>query len=62
MGYSDQATEPAAVRNRAEHHGGLLNARTDARTYDFRRPSRLAREDAHLLKTCSPRACGHSAR
>ncbi len=40
MGYSDQATEPAA----------LPSPRPDAKSYDFRRPSRLAREDAHLLK------------
>lgn len=52
MGYSDQATEPAAARTRGEAAslGGLLTARPDARTYDFRRPSRLTREDAHLLK------------
>ena len=38
VGYSDQAT----TRNGAQ--------RNDARTYDFRRPVRLAREDSHLLK------------
>ncbi len=39
VGYSDQAT----TRNSAQRNG-------DARTYDFRRPVRLAREDSHLLK------------
>jgi flagellar motor switch protein FliM len=38
VGYSDQATAP----NRAK--------RGEARTYDFRRPVRLAREHAHLLR------------
>ena len=54
MGYSDQATEPAARAEvgTAPRPGdrALLTPRPDARTYDFRRPSRLAREDAHLLK------------
>ena len=39
MGYSDQATTRAGRRPRPE-----------ARSYDFRRPARLSREDAHLLK------------
>lgn len=39
MGYSDQATTSGGRRPRAE-----------ARSYDFRRPARLSREDAHLLK------------
>jgi flagellar motor switch protein FliM len=37
VGYSDQATRGSG-------------ARQEARTYDFRRPVRLAREDSHLLK------------
>lgn len=37
MGYSDQATVPRRRRG-------------EARTYDFRRPVRLAREHAHVLK------------
>ena len=39
MGYSNQATGEGTRRPRPE-----------ARSYDFRRPVRLAREDAHLLK------------
>jgi flagellar motor switch protein FliM len=39
VGYSDQATAAGARRRRGE-----------ARTYDFRRPVRLAREHAHLLR------------
>jgi flagellar motor switch protein FliM len=39
VGYSKQATSEGSRRPRPE-----------ARTYDFRRPVRLAREDAHLLK------------
>jgi flagellar motor switch protein FliM len=39
VGYSNQATSDGGRRPRPE-----------ARTYDFRRPVRLAREDAHLLK------------
>lgn len=39
MGYSNQATGEGTRRPRPE-----------ARKYDFRRPVRLAREDAHLLK------------
>ena len=39
MGYSNQATSAGGRRPRPE-----------ARSYDFRRPVRLAREDAHLLK------------
>jgi flagellar motor switch protein FliM len=38
VGYSDQATRDGGRR------------RAEARSYDFRRPVRLAREDAHLLK------------
>lgn len=38
VGYSDQATSPPRRR------------RGEARSYDFRRPVRLAREHAHLLK------------
>jgi flagellar motor switch protein FliM len=38
VGYSDQATPPTRRR------------RSEARVYDFRRPVRLAREHAHLLK------------
>ena len=41
VGYSDQAT-PSARRRRGE-----------ARSYDFRRPVRLAREHAHLLKVAA---------
>ncbi|MFN8074658.1 MAG: flagellar motor switch protein FliM [Kineosporiaceae bacterium] len=40
MGYSDQATAPHHRRRR----GG------EAKSYDFRRPVRLAREHAHLLR------------
>jgi flagellar motor switch protein FliM len=40
VGYSDQANAGAGVRRR----------RGEARTYDFRRPVRLAREHAHLLR------------
>jgi flagellar motor switch protein FliM len=39
VGYSNQATG-----------GGIRRPRPQARSYDFRRPVRLAREDAHLLK------------
>ena len=39
VGYSNQATSEGQRRPRPE-----------ARSYDFRRPVRLAREDAHLLK------------
>jgi flagellar motor switch protein FliM len=39
VGYSNQATS-----------AGRRRPRPEARTYDFRRPVRLAREDAHLLK------------
>ena len=38
MEYSDQATV------------GQRRRRGEPKTYDFRRPVRLAREDAHLLK------------
>jgi flagellar motor switch protein FliM len=38
VGYSDQATTRNSARS------------GDARSYDFRRPVRLAREDSHLLK------------
>jgi flagellar motor switch protein FliM len=38
VGYSDQATT------------GGRRRRGEARTYDFRRPVRLAREHAHLLR------------
>jgi flagellar motor switch protein FliM len=39
VGYSNQATSEGAIRPRPE-----------ARSYDFRRPVRLAREDSHLLR------------
>jgi flagellar motor switch protein FliM len=39
VGYSNQATS-----------GESRRARPEARSYDFRRPVRLAREDAHILK------------
>ncbi|MFI7585882.1 flagellar motor switch protein FliM [Spongisporangium articulatum] len=50
MGYSDQATEPAAGTGRTVGDVSVPGPRPDARSYDFRRPSRLTREDAHLLK------------